>query len=241
MTKTQSQSCTMQEKGTKTIIHSLNMGMTGASSYLLESPGGMILVDTGFPNQEKVVMKKLAALNRADLNLIFLTHAHFDHFGSAKKIQELTKAPIAIHTSDVALLAQGDTPLGKVRSWGKFAQWVFLPLAYKIWKPQGMVADISLTDGDSLLEYGINAHIIHTPGHTPGSSCLLIDDNIILAGDLILSHPTVYVQQFFAFDWPLVAKSFYKIRDLNPSKVYCGHGKRILDRKALMKLKPVRS
>ena len=104
-------------------VHNIPTGMSTA--YLIESDGGLALVDAGLPRYERRVLRRMRALGRDDLRLIFITHAHLDHYGSAAALRRLTGAPIAIHRADGDTMARGDTPLGSVRGRGRL-MWALL-------------------------------------------------------------------------------------------------------------------
>jgi glyoxylase-like metal-dependent hydrolase (beta-lactamase superfamily II) len=90
-------------------IHTL--WTVGSYAYLLKGPEGLALVDAGLWRNGAPILRALRRLGRDDLRLIFLTHAHVDHYGSAAAIRRATGAPIAIHHADRDALAQGATPL----------------------------------------------------------------------------------------------------------------------------------
>ncbi|MEZ4556510.1 MAG: MBL fold metallo-hydrolase [Caldilineaceae bacterium] len=98
-------------------VHRINMLVSNA--FLIETDAGVILVDAGLPLQENFVLRTLKRIGRADdLRLIYITHAHVDHYGSANAIRAATGAPIAVHQADAATMAAGESP------WGRFATWI---------------------------------------------------------------------------------------------------------------------
>jgi glyoxylase-like metal-dependent hydrolase (beta-lactamase superfamily II) len=215
-------------------IHSLTLG--GSRAYLLETNGGLLLIDAGYPGNEKKVINYMQKLGRSDLKLIFLTHGHFDHYGSAAALKHLTGARIAIHRADSAALANGETPLGKVRSWGRISA-AILPLATRIWKVEGVKPDTLLKDGDLIEGFGVKIQVMHAPGHTPGSCCLIVNDTIAFVGDLIATKPVIFVQKYYAHDWEGVAQSLQRLKRIGPARIYCGHGSRVLNKEQLDRLK----
>jgi glyoxylase-like metal-dependent hydrolase (beta-lactamase superfamily II) len=74
-------------------IHSLQLGPSIA--YLIESESGLVLVDAGVPELDKVILAYLKKIGRDDLKLIYITHAHLDHYGSAEALRQATGAQIA--------------------------------------------------------------------------------------------------------------------------------------------------
>jgi hydroxyacylglutathione hydrolase len=216
-------------------VHDISMGMVQA--YLIQSEAGLVLVDAGMPRYERRVMQRMRALGRDDLRLIFITHAHLDHYGSAAALRRLTGAPIAVHPADAEAMARGETRLGSVRSWGKLVQ-ILMPLFESFQRLEPTVADLSLDDGDKLQDYGLDAVVLHTPGHTPGSSCLLVEGRLAFVGDLLSTTGGPRVQRFFADDWSLIPKSLARLQALKPEWIYTGHGRRPMTGETLQRLQP---
>lgn len=212
-----------RKSGHLALVHTLSMGMSLA--YLVEGTAGMILVDAGLPGDEAKVLRKMKSLGRDDLRLIFITHAHIDHYGSAAALRTLTGARIAIHRSDAEAMAGGETRLGTARGWGRLVG-IFLPLLELIARPAPTTADLLLEDGDSLRDFGLDAEVLHTPGHTLGSSCLLVEDGTTFVGDLVTTTRRPHIQQAFAEEWSLIPESVRRLQSRRPRLLYPGHGRR---------------
>jgi glyoxylase-like metal-dependent hydrolase (beta-lactamase superfamily II) len=177
----------------------------------------------------------LRQLGLSELRLIYLTHAHLDHYGSAAALKSLTGAPIAIHRLDSQALGRGETHLGQVRGRGRLIQAVF-PLIELLLRPSPLDPDVLLEDGDRLDEYGLAGQIVHTPGHTDGSSALWLKEGILFAGDLVSSIEKPHVQRFFAQNWTSISESLQRLQDLKPKWVYPGHGARPLSQREFLEL-----
>jgi hydroxyacylglutathione hydrolase len=194
-----------------------------SSVYLIENENGMVLVDAGPPHVEKTILKYIESLGRSDLKLIFITHAHFDHYGSAAALKRTTGAVIAIHSLDAPAMAEAVSPLGQPRGRGKLAS-PLMPL-FQQWMPTEPVqADLLMEDGDDIRDYGLDAYVLHTPGHTPGSSCLIVEDRLAFVGDLISANGYPHVQAYFADDWAQIPISLARLQKIHPQLVYAGHG-----------------
>jgi len=216
-------------------VHNIPMGM--APAHLIESDAGLVLVDAGLPRYEQRVLRRMRSLGRDDLRLIFITHAHLDHYGSAAALRRLTGAPIAIHRADGDAMAQGETPVGLARGQGKLL-WVLLRLFGSYLRPEPTPPDLLLDDGSDLRAYGLDAVVLHTPGHTSGSSCLIVEGRLAFVGDLVSTSGWPRVQCSFADDWSLIPDSLARLQALRPEWVYAGHGRRPLSGEALQRLTP---
>lgn len=201
-------------------VHRLHPG--AGNAYLLETGQGMILVDAGLPHSEQVILARMAELGRDDLRLIFITHAHVDHYGSAAALRRATGAPIAIHRADAADMAAGHTRLGSIRDWG----WTqtTLPLLEPLLRVEPTEADLVLDEGDLPAQFGLDAQVVHTPGHTPGSCTLLVQGRYAFAGDLISSNGGAHIQRAYAQDWSQIAAGLEALRRIRPDYVFPGHG-----------------
>jgi glyoxylase-like metal-dependent hydrolase (beta-lactamase superfamily II) len=116
----------------------------------------------------------LARLARHHLTLrqIVVTHAHIDHIGGAAQLKRITGAPVLFHQEDLPILAMLELQAG----------WLGIPT------PEQVALDQSAEDGHSAGIPGLDAEVIHTPGHTPGSICLLFPkQELLLAGDTLFA------------------------------------------------------
>jgi glyoxylase-like metal-dependent hydrolase (beta-lactamase superfamily II) len=202
-------------------IQAIQAGLSVA--YVLEFSNGRILVDAGSPGHERPILQAIETSDSHDLRLIFITHAHFDHYGCAAAIRRQTNAPIAVHTADSQALARGETLLGNVKSWGIIGKWL-LPVAERLWPPEPTEPDRLVEDGDTFEEFGLDARVVHTPGHTPGSSSLLVNESLLFVGDVISSRPWLFAQCYYAHDWTQVAESVRRLAALDARWVFPGHG-----------------
>jgi hydroxyacylglutathione hydrolase len=214
-------------------IHAVPLGLSEA--YLLETDAGLVLIDAGLPHQERIILRHVQALGSDNLQLIFITHAHLDHYGSAAALRRLTGAPVAIHRADAEALARGETRLGSARGSGKLMG-VLLPPVEWCLRPEPVKADLLLEDGDNLGDYGLEARVMHTPGHTLGSSCLIVEERIGFVGDLLTNNGRPQLQRLFAEDWSLLKQSYARLQGIELEMVYPGHGRRPVSGKALQQL-----
>lgn len=124
-----------------------------------------ILVDPAAPSE--MLLKRIESLGLKIL-MIFNTHGHGDHIGGNDYFATHLKASLAIHKDDAAMLIDNRKNL---------SEYMGSPLNNK-------AADILLEDGFSMNLAGRELKVIHTPGHTPGGICLLIEKYLI-SGDTL--------------------------------------------------------
>jgi glyoxylase-like metal-dependent hydrolase (beta-lactamase superfamily II) len=139
------------------------------------STGEAIVVDPG-----DEVDRILETLRRHKLKVraIVSTHTHIDHVGGLAALNRATGAPVLIHEAD----------LGLYKSLDMQAQWLGVPT------PEVIPIKDFIKEGDALRWGGFEAHVLHTPGHTPGSISLVVGSGTpqveahaarLLAGDTL--------------------------------------------------------
>ena len=214
-------------------VHSLSLGMVQA--YLLSFDRGLILVDAGMPGYTNRVLRKMAALGQRELHLIYITHAHIDHYGSAAELRRITNAPIAIHSADEDAMSRGESPLGEPRGRGRIVS-SFMPLAERLIPLEPTKPDIVLKDGDSLSDHGVDACVLHTPGHTRGLSSLIVERKYAFVGDLLSTDGKPHAQRLFAEDWSVIKESINRVKSAQPEWIYSGNGKKPITYQELISL-----
>ncbi len=116
----------------------------------------------------------LSRLQKHGLTLrqIIVTHAHIDHVGGAALLKKVTGAPVFLNKHDLELLGAMEMQAG----------WLGVPT------PEVAPPDASADDHTMIGLATLPAEVIHTPGHTPGSICLLFPgQNLLLAGDTLFA------------------------------------------------------
>jgi glyoxylase-like metal-dependent hydrolase (beta-lactamase superfamily II) len=215
-------------------VLSIKTGMSVC--FGIETDSGLFLIDAGYPGYADYIIKKLNNFSKKKLELIILTHAHFDHVGDAAKIRKKTGAKIAIHESDYDDLLNGKTRVDKVRGIGILGK-ILLPIVKIFYGQDKIKADVLVKSGTALAEFGLPAFVLGTPGHTPGSISIIIEDTVAIVGDLIVSRPTTSSQCYYANDWDEIEASLDALKQLNLKRIYSGHSKNYITKSELMKLK----
>lgn len=137
-------------------MSTLALGLYETNCYILydEQTRSAVLTDPGY-EPERI----LARLRELELTLkaILLTHGHFDHVGATAPILEATGCKSYVHKAELAM-------------------------------PPYLRRGLTFTDfydeGDELVFDSLRFHVLHTPGHTPGSVTLQTD-NKLFCGDLL--------------------------------------------------------
>ena len=128
-----------------------------------------IVVDPGYD-----IPRILTTLAKHQLTVrqIVVTHAHIDHIASALDLQQITGAPILYNAADLPLAAMMDEQ----------AAWIGVET------PKVKPPDHSPADSEHVRVRGIDAQVLHTPGHTEGSVCLYLPaESLLLAGDTLFA------------------------------------------------------
>jgi hydroxyacylglutathione hydrolase len=207
-----------------------------SNAYLVKKDQKGLLVDTGMPGDSIRIMKQIERLGIHELAWIFLTHAHYDHVGSAAEIQRLTGAKLLIQECDVEALIQGKTQLGDVHGRGRLSAWV-LPIIEALLPIKPVKPDAFFSDRFVIPNMDIKIQAFHTPGHTLGSSVLFIEHRQLFAGDLLSTNGIPHPQRYYAQDWAALEQSFKFIQELKPTLTYPGHGRQALELEGLLRLK----
>ncbi|MGE5762960.1 MAG: MBL fold metallo-hydrolase [Mycobacterium leprae] len=164
------------------------LGTSLVDFYLLVDDEGVTVVDAGFPRHWGQLDPALRAAGRRpeDVRAVVLTHAHVDHTGVAERLRAERGARVHVHGGDA---------LGGVRR--------FPPL-FLYWRPaswpllvQGLrdgmlgtsrIGGFQLFDDGQTLPVPGRPHVVHVPGHTPGSVALhLPDRGVLLTGDALVT------------------------------------------------------
>jgi hydroxyacylglutathione hydrolase len=163
-----------------------------------------IVIDPGDCADE---IKSYLEENKLDLIYIFNTHGHADHIGANPDLKN-NKNKLCVHELDSIMLSDPELNLSSA-------------IGVNFVSPP---ADILLKDNDTLDFDGRIVKIIHTPGHTKGSICIIVE-NLMFSGD------TLFCDTIGRTDLPTgsdieMKQSLEKIKKLDKNLlVYPGHGR----------------
>jgi glyoxylase-like metal-dependent hydrolase (beta-lactamase superfamily II) len=165
--------------------------------YAVVDGGSVTLIDTGLPADASQIEAELVriGLSPARVEAVILTHGHGDHTGGAELVRTTMSAPVHVHMADRAL-AGGRPPLKALAKSPLLARHVsreFLGamrffVGHGLLRPKGVKELSSFDDGQVLAVPGA-PRVVHVPGHTAGSSALLLEARgVLVTGDALVTH-----------------------------------------------------
>ena len=139
-------------------LHRLTVGPLQTNCYLVADESGVCAVIDPGDEPEKI----LAYAREHGLRIcaVLLTHGHFDHVGGVRAIAQATACPVWMHEKDLTL---------------RTAMTVAAPYYTDFY-----------AEGDEVAVGSLRFLVMETPGHTPGSVCLLCE-NMLFTGDTLFA------------------------------------------------------
>lgn len=210
-------------------IHITRFGFTNV--FLICENGQMLLVDTGsrgYVNSLKKFIRNSVYEDESP-DYVFLTHTHYDHAGSVAGMKALSGAKIIVNQREAKFLEKGFTPIPAgttfyfkiVSKAGKMNRKV----ERRIGGYQGVKADIEFDEHLSLDSLGFTAKVVHTPGHTTGSSSLICDNRAFVGDCMFNLRGKLFPG--FADDPEKLRITWKKMLNWDVEWYYPSHGKRI--------------
>lgn len=190
-------------------VRCFTVGSFQVNTYLLTDPttGASAIVDTG---ETAELVQRLSALEPApDVQMILLTHAHLDHAGALRKLQERWDVPTYCprlerplfdtlpHQGSMFGMPHLDQPAGRIDHW--------------------------IDDGFSIRLGETTLRFLSAPGHTPGQGCWF-DDTDIIVGDVLFAG-SIGRTDFPMSDPATMVESLRRLLALpGHLRVWSGHG-----------------
>ncbi len=133
------------------------VGASDTASYLIATPEGHILINSGFEATVPLIRDSVRTLgfHFEDIKVLLASHAHIDHAGGHAAVKKQTGARIVMSEPDAALLARG-------------GRGDFLPASDEVLGYEPARADRIIREGDTLTLGGVTLTAHLTPGHTKG-------------------------------------------------------------------------
>ena len=185
-------------------IKTLEIGSIGTNCYVVSDDNNTCAIIDCDGNTRPLY--QYISENNLKPTHILLTHGHFDHIGAVAEVQEMYGCQVC---------------------GGKQEQRVFsdpaINFSTQTGNPITVTPDILLDEGDTLQVGDLTFQVLFTPGHTEGSLCFMIEDNLF-TGDTLFQGSCGRTD-FATGDWATILQSLKRLRDLDGDyTVYPGHG-----------------
>jgi glyoxylase-like metal-dependent hydrolase (beta-lactamase superfamily II) len=190
--------------------------------YLIVEPPHIVLIDTGWPNQQSLVFDLLQKLGHSptDLSHILVTHADIDHVGSLAALQEASGAKVLAGVETAELIIRGKFP----KHLPIVMQWV-LDTFVEV-TPVAEAAVSTFQDDDTLPFLG-GLQVLASPGHTSDHFSFFSPAlGILFAGDALDTRNgrINLTPKRITADKTAARHSGIRLLQLSPAVIACGHG-----------------
>jgi glyoxylase-like metal-dependent hydrolase (beta-lactamase superfamily II) len=178
----------------------------GATNCYLFNSGEPSLIDVGLKTNKsyETLIRELSSINLAPKNIgkVVVTHAHVDHFGLIRKLQESSSCDVFVHAEDFQYVSNYEGAyLRRMDFFGDLLRNSGTPpkilddlqSAYLFLRDVGGTPDNckKINDGDTIRMGDVNLDVVHTPGHTIGEITLIWKERgILFCGDHLLKDIT---------------------------------------------------
>ena len=177
-------------------VKAMALGAYQTNCYILwdENSDRCVVIDPGYEPEQ--ILRETAGLGKT-VEAVLLTHGHFDHVGAVRTLAAETNCRVYLNEQDLSMPPQFTAG----------------PLYYTHLYKEGDVLDLA----------GLKLRVIQTPGHTPGSVCL-VTDGAIFSGDTLFEGSCGRTD-LPGGDWATILKSLKRLANMEGSyRVYPGHG-----------------
>ena len=159
---------------------------------------------------------------RITIDAIICTHSHSDHTGNLKQLKEYLQVPVALHGLDIPVVEGRE----------QLAPPAFIPPEIlNHLKTAPCAVERALQDGEF---FCADLQVIHVPGHTPGSICLLYKNQALIAGDGVVGKGTGFPapgpdalnppMKMYSRDYDQAVKSLHKLLAYDFDAILPSHG-----------------
>ncbi|MBC8098620.1 MAG: MBL fold metallo-hydrolase [Armatimonadetes bacterium] len=209
-------------------LHVFPFFMGFVNVYLLETPDGLLLVDTGVSAaQMQRVTDDIQAAGHdlSELKHIFITHAHPDHTGGLRDLQKRLPATTQTYAhAHEARVIRGEAPILKARpeDVGMVSRLMLRFMPDDL--PETARVDVEVSDGDTIADM---VQVVALPGHSPGHCGLWWEQaRILIGGDVVMHAPWGLVKPLAPAtpDMPTAKQSIQKVAQMQPEMVCICHG-----------------
>ena len=177
-------------------VKTMPLGAYQTNCYMIWAEGAdsCVVIDPGYEPETVLAQAKKQGKS---IEAVLLTHGHFDHVGAVRDITAEADCDVYICAEDLSMPPQLTAG----------------PLYYTHTYAEGNVLKLA----------GLTIRVLHTPGHTPGSVCLLAED-AIFSGDTLFEGSCGRTD-LPGGDWALILQSLKRLKRIDGDyRVYPGHG-----------------
>jgi hydroxyacylglutathione hydrolase len=206
--------------------HTIIQLLSGRSNVFLVTNGEKyIMVDTSPRRQWGKLVRGLKKLNIRCVDYLVITHAHYDHAENAFRLKTRYKAQVIAQKIEAEdLRSGGNWQVDGTNAFTRCLIKMLNKLATRKMSFESCPTDLMVDEKMDLTGMGFNAYVLHTPGHTPGSISLIVDDEIALVGDCMFGVFKGSAFPPFALDSRLVIESWGKLLNTGCRLFLPSHG-----------------
>jgi hydroxyacylglutathione hydrolase len=201
--------------------------LTGRSNVFLVSISNYnILIDTSTERNRIQLWKNLKKLSIEKLDLLILTHTHYDHAANTRVIKECFGPLVMVHSAEEYFLVNGISRFPEGTN--AFTRFIIHHIGHKIadkYNFDSCKPDIIFDHTPKhLLNGDINAYVLPTPGHSDGSVSLVVDHEIAIVGDAMFGVFRNSIFPPFADKPKVLIDSWGKLLNTNCNIFLPAHG-----------------
>jgi hydroxyacylglutathione hydrolase len=209
-----------------------NIPFGRSNGYILKTDEKISIIDAGLSGQCRKIERTLASLGLdcTDIDLVLLTHTHYDHTGCAAECRRISGASLLVHEAEAENLRVGRSGLpAGATGLGRFVVGVARRFGFAEADFEAVEPDIVLgaadTDRFDLHKYGFPGIACHTPSHSHGSLSFITDDGDCFPGDILFNIFPGTVTPPFADNPELLTTHWRLLLSMGAQTFYPGHGK----------------
>lgn len=212
-------------------IRAIKLGGLVTNSYLLETPQGVIAIDTGYPGGADAFRRRFTRRWPLDeLKCVFLTHHHDDHAGFLGDLLKMCEARVVLHPLALSHLRAGRSAeppgAGYSSRRGSWFSLVKRDFSFPPVDPGSRAILVESEEDQPFERLGLPLKVLHLPGHTEDSIGLyLTETRQLFCGDAAMSGPLSVARHTIWIEDPArFGASWDRMLALSPGRIFPSHG-----------------
>ncbi len=208
-------------------IYTIKTGITN-NHLVCNGKKECILIDAGIPDKCGEIIKKINSYlnDRYKLQLIIITHEHYDHFGSLRCVKDYYDCKVLSSNYSSKIIENGELVLvNGFNKWGKFL--IFISKFINSGSLNSCNIDIKIDKDYPLNNFGFDGKVIFTPGHTKGSLSIVMNNGDCFVGDLLMNGLPLTIGpslSIFGYSKEEIKRSIEKLIKCGCRNFYPSHG-----------------